>query len=96
MHTTRHTQGRLNLPVLMTLLMIVLAYWLWRAHSQVTLEINLSCSQLSREACLTAESRYLNNLLAGWMGQMFPWILPFVPAFIYVFFFRWLRKDRST
>jgi hypothetical protein len=96
MQTTTHTQGRLNLPVLMTFLIIALAYWLWRAHSQVTLEIGLACSQLSREACLAAESRYLNNLLAGWIGQMFPWILPFVPAFIYVFFFRWLRKDRST
>ena len=96
MQTTTNKKGWFNLPVLMTLLMVALAYWLWRAHSQVTLEIGLACSQLSSEACTAAESRYLNHLLAGWLGQMFPWILPFVPAFIYVFFFHWLRKDRST
>ena len=71
-----------------------MAYWLWRAHAQVSFEIELTCRQLGAEACASAKSRYMDNFYAAWLAQMFPWILPFVPAFIYVFFFRWLRSSR--
>lgn len=84
---------------LFTLLLIVfaasMAYWLWLAHAQVSLEIELTCRQLGAEACASAQARYMNSFYAAWLAQMFPWILPFVPAFIYVFFFRWLRKNRN-
>lgn len=84
---------------LFTLLLITfaasIAYWLWRAHTQVSFEIELACRLPAVEACASAKARYMNSFYAAWLVQMFPWILPFVPAFIYVFFFRWLRKNRS-
>ena len=84
---------------LFTLLLIIfaasMAYWLWRAHAQVSLEIELVCRLPAAEACASAKARYMDSFYAAWLAQMFPWILPFVPAFIYVFFFRWLRKDRQ-
>lgn len=84
---------------LFALLLIIftasMAYWLWRAHGQVSLEIELACRLPAAEACISAKGRYMNSFYAAWLAQMFPWILPFVPAFIYVFFFRWLRKDRQ-
>jgi len=84
---------------LFTLLLIVfaasIAYWLWRAHAQVSLEIDLACRLPAAEACVSAKTRYMSSFYAAWLAQMFPWILPFVPAFIYVFFFRWLRKNRQ-
>jgi hypothetical protein len=48
------------------------------------------------EACALAKARYVNNFYSAWFSQMFPWILPFLPAFIYVFFFRWLRRDKQS
>lgn len=85
--------------VLSTLLLIIfvasMAYWLWRAHAQVSFEIELACRLPAPEACALAKARYMNSFYAAWLAQMFPWILPFVPAFIYVFFFRWLRKNRN-
>jgi hypothetical protein len=83
---------------LFTLLLILFAasmsYWLWRAHGQVALEIELACRIPAAEACASANARYMNSFYAAWLSQMFPWILPFIPAFIYVFFFRWLRKNK--
>jgi hypothetical protein len=84
---------------LFTLMLIIFAaamiYWLWRAHAQVSLEIELACRVPAAEACVSAKARYMDSFYAAWLSQMFPWILPFVPAFIYVFFFRWLRKNRQ-
>ncbi|MDQ3186017.1 MAG: hypothetical protein M3Q16_06070 [Pseudomonadota bacterium] len=88
-----------NYVTLFRLLLIIfaasMAYWFWRAHVQVSFEIELACRQLAAEACVSAKSRYMDNFYAAWLAQMFPWILPFVPAFIYVFFFRWLRRNRT-
>lgn len=96
MQTISKQEGRVSLFALLLLLFVAaLAYWFWRAHTQVSMEIGLACSQLTAEACATAEARYLDSLLAAWLAQMFPWVLPFIPAFIYVFFFRWLRKNRD-
>ena len=85
---------------LLALLLIVFAtamtYCIWRAHTQVSLEIALSCRVPAAEACALAKARYVNNFYAAWFSQMFPWILPFLPAFIYVFFFRWLRRDKQS
>ena len=84
---------------LFTLLLIIfaasMAYWLWRAHIQVSFETELACRLPAAEACASAKARYMNSFYAAWLAQMFPWILPFIPAFIYVFFFRWLRKNRN-
>lgn len=84
---------------LFTLLLIVftasMAYWLWRAHTQVSFEIELACRLPAAEACASAKTRYMNSFYAAWLAQMFPWILPFIPAFIYVLFFRWLRRNRN-
>ena len=96
MQTIPKQEGRVTLFALLLLFFVAaLAYWLWRAHTQVSLEIGLACRQLTAEACASAEARYRDSLFAAWLAQMFPWILPFVPAFIYVFFFRWLRKYRN-
>ncbi len=96
MRTISKQEGRASLFALLLLLFVAaLAYWFWRAHTQVSLEIGLACRQLTAEACAAAEARYLDSLYAAWFGQMFPWILPFIPAFIYVFFFRWLRRNRN-
>jgi hypothetical protein len=85
---------------LFALLLIVFAaamtYWIWRAHTQVSLEIALFCRLPNAEACASAKARYMDSFYAAWFSQMFPWILPFVPAFIYVFFFRWLRRDKES
>ncbi len=85
---------------LLALLLIVFAtamtYWIWRAHTQVSLEITLSCRVPASEACAAAKARYMDSFYAAWFSQMFPWILPFLPAFIYVFFFRWLRRDKQS
>src|SRR5690349_8455346 len=51
-------------------------------HAQVSLEIELACRAPAAEACVSAKARYMNSFYAAWVGQMFPWILPFVPAFI--------------
>ena len=86
-----------SVPLFMLLLVTFaasMAYWLWRAHTQVSFEIELAC-RVSAEACASANARYMNSFYAAWLAQMFPWILPFVPAFIYVFFFRWLRNNRN-
>ena len=84
---------------LFALLLIVFAasmsYWLWRAHAQVSLEIELACRIPAADACVSAKARYMDNFYAAWFSQMFPWILPFIPAFIYVFFFRWLRRNKQ-
>jgi hypothetical protein len=84
---------------LFSLLLIIFAasmsYWLWRAHVQVSLEIEFSCRIPAAAACVSAKSRYMDSFYAAWFSQMFPWILPFIPAFIYVFFFRWLRKNKQ-
>lgn len=88
--------GRVTLFALVLMLFAAaMAYWLWAAHAQVSLEIELSCRNAAADACTSAKARYMNSFYAAWLSQMFPWILPFVPAFIYVFFFRWLRKNRQ-
>lgn len=89
-------KGRITL---FTLLLIIfaasMAYWLWRAHAQASLEIELACSIPAAGACALAKARYMDSFYAAWLTQMFPWILPFIPAFIYVFFFRWLRNNKQ-
>jgi|GEM_PF-2027779 len=84
---------------LFSLLLIIFAasmsYWLWRAHVQVSLEIEFACRIPAAGACVSAKARYMDSFYAAWFSQMFPWILPFIPAFIYVFFFRWLRKNKQ-
>ncbi|MDE2365663.1 MAG: hypothetical protein KGM95_01875 [Betaproteobacteria bacterium] len=88
--------GRVTLfALVMTLFVASMAYWLWAAHAQVSLEIELSCRNPDTDACASAKARYMNSFYAAWLSQIFPWILPFLPAFIYVFFFRWLRKNRQ-
>ncbi|HEX7235241.1 MAG TPA: hypothetical protein VF243_08225 [Nitrosospira sp.] len=95
MHLKSRQKGVITLfTLLLTVFVVAMAYWLWRAHAQVSLEIELACRVPAAEACVSAKARYMNSFYAAWVGQMFPWILPFVPAFIYVFFFHWLRKDR--
>jgi CHASE1-domain containing sensor protein len=95
MHLKSRQKGVITLfTLLLTVFVVAMAYWLWRAHAQVSLEIELACRAPAAEACISAKARYMNSFYAAWVGQMFPWILPFVPAFIYVFFFHWLRKDR--
>jgi len=89
--------GRVTLfALLLILFTATMAYWLWQAHAQVSLEIELSCRKPAADACTSAKARYMNSFYAAWLSQMFPWILPFVPAFIYVFFFRWLRKNKQS
>jgi hypothetical protein len=88
--------GRITLfALVLTLFTISMAYWLWAAYAQASLEIELACRNPTAEACASAKARHTNSFFAAWLSQMFPWILPFVPAFIYVFFFRWLRKNRQ-
>jgi hypothetical protein len=90
-------KGRVNLfALLLIVFAAAMAYWLWRAHAQVSLEIELACRVPDAEACTSAKARYADSFLSAWFSQMFPWILPFVPAFIYVFFFRWLRKNKQS
>jgi hypothetical protein len=95
MKLKRSQHGRINL---FTLLLIIFAmavlYWLWRAHAQVSLEIELACRVPAAEACAAAKAGYMDSFYAAFFLQIFPWILPFVPAFIYVFFFRWLKKNK--
>jgi hypothetical protein len=88
-------EGRIT-PFMLLLIVFAasMSYWLWRAHAQVSLEIELACRLPSAEACASANGRYMNSFYAASLSQMFPWILPFIPAFIYVFFFRWLRKNK--
>ncbi|SEN40512.1 hypothetical protein SAMN05216404_104136 [Nitrosospira multiformis] len=90
-------EGRINWLVLMLIVFAAsMAYWLWRAHVQVSYEIDLACRLPDASACSTAKARYMDSFYASWFSQMFPWILPFVPAFIYVFFFRWLRRNKQA
>ena len=95
MHPTSQQKGRIT-PFMLLLIVFAasMSYWLWRAHAQVSLEIELACRLPGAEACASANARYMNSFYAAWLSQMFPWILPFIPAFIYVFFFRWLRKNK--
>jgi hypothetical protein len=89
-------KGRVNwFALLLIIFAAAMAYWLWQAHAQVSLEIELACRLPSAEACAAAKARYTNSFLSAWFSQMFPWIFPFLPAFIYVFFFRWLRKNKQ-
>ena len=95
MQSIPRQQGRGNLfTLLLTVFAVSMAYWLWRAHAQVSLEIELACRIPGADACASANARYMNSFYAALLAQMFPWILPFIPAFIYVFFFRWLRKNK--
>ena len=88
-------KSRVTPFMLLAALVAALAYWLWCAHTQVSLEVGMACRQLTAAACAAAEARYLDSLYGAWLVQMFPWILLFVPAFIYVFFFRWLRRQQN-
>ena len=89
-------EGRVTLFALLLIVFAAsMSYWLWRAHAQVSLEIELSCRIPTTEACVSAKARYMDSFYAAWFSQMFPWILPFIPAFIYVFFFRWLRRNKQ-
>ncbi len=67
---------------LFALLLIIfaasMAYWLWRAHIQVSFETELACRLPAAEACASAKARYMNSFYAAWLTQMFPWILPFI------------------
>jgi hypothetical protein len=97
MQSMPRQEGRVTLFVpLLILFIAAMAYWLWQAHVQVSLEIDLACRNPAADACTSAKARYMNSFYAAWLSQMFPWILPFVPAFIYVFFFRWLRKNKQS
>ena len=88
--------GRITLFALVLILFVIsMSYWIWQAYAQASLEIELGCRNPASEACVSAKARYMNSFYAAWLSQMFPWILPFVPAFIYVFFFRWLRRNRQ-
>lgn len=69
-----------------------LAFWLWRADTTVSRELELACRTATSAACVSGQAHYTANLLAAWLGQMFPWVLPFLPAFGLVFFFRWLKR----
>jgi hypothetical protein len=55
---------------LLALLLIVFAtamtYWIWRAHTQVSLEIALSCRVPAAEACAVGKARYVNNFYYSW------------------------------
>jgi hypothetical protein len=96
MHLISRQKGAITLfTLLLTVFVAAMAYWLWRAYTQVSLEIELACRVPAAEACVSAKARYMDSFYAAWLSQMFPWILPFVPAFIYVFFFHWLRKNRQ-
>jgi hypothetical protein len=95
MQPTSRQEGKITV---FTLLLVIFAasmlYWLWQAHAQVSREIELACRIPAAEACASANTRYMNSFYGALLSQMFPWILPFIPAFIYVFFFRWLRKNK--
>lgn len=93
--TLRQKSGVTLFALLLIIFAASMAYWLWRAHIQVSFETELACRLPAAEACASAKARYMNSFYAAWLAQMFPWILPFIPAFIYVFFFRWLRKNRT-
>jgi hypothetical protein len=89
-------EGRVTLFALLLIVFAAsMSYWLWRAHAQVSLEIELACRIPAAETCVSAKARYMDSFYAAWFSQMFPWILPFIPAFIYVFFFRWLRRNKQ-
>jgi len=89
--------GRVTLfALLLILFAAAMAYWLWQAHAQVSLEIELSCRNPAADACSSAKARYMNSFYAAWLSQMFPWILPFVPAFIYVFFFSLVTQKQAV
>jgi len=88
--------GQITLfALVLTLFAVSMPYWLWAAYAQVSLAVELACRNPAAEACAAAKARYMNSFYSAWLSQMFPWILPFLPAFIYVFFFRWLRRDRQ-
>jgi len=96
MQSIPRQDGRVTLfAVVLIVFVASMAYWIWQAYLQVSLEIELSCRNPAAGACASANARYMNSFYAAWLSEMFPWILPFVPAFIYVFFFRWLRKNRQ-
>ncbi|SFW33466.1 hypothetical protein [Nitrosovibrio sp. Nv17] len=92
---SRQKGGITLFAVVLVVFAASMAYWLWRAHVQVSLEIDLACRLPEAAACAAARGRYADSFYAAWLGQMFPWVLPFVPAFIYVVFFRWLRGNRQ-
>jgi hypothetical protein len=96
MQSMLRQKGHVNwLALLLIVFAAAMAYWLWRAHVQVTREIELVCRLPDAAACISAKARYMDSFYAAWFSQMFPWILPFVPAFIYVIFFRWLRRNKQ-
>ena len=85
--------GRVSaLAALLIVLVAALAFWLWRADAQVSRELELACRTAASAACVSGRAHYTANLLAAWLAQMFPWALPFLPAFGLVFFFRWLKR----
>ncbi len=93
----RQKGGVDSFAVLLTVVFVAaMAYWLWRAHGQVTLEIELACRVPDSLTCTSAKARYTDSFIGAWLSQMFPWVLPFIPAFIYVIFFRWLRRNRQA
>jgi hypothetical protein len=95
MQPTSRQEGRITLFTLLLVVFVAsVLYWLWQAHAQVSREIELACRIPAAEACASANARYMNSFYGALLSQMFPWILPFIPAFIYVFFFRWLRKNK--
>lgn len=98
MQPMRRQKGATDLfAVLLTAVFVAaMAYWLWRAYAQVDLEIGLACRMPESLACASAKARYTDSFIGAWLSQMFPWILPFIPAFIYVIFFRWLRRNRPA
>ncbi len=98
MQSTRQQKGGTDwFAVLLTIVFVAaMAYWLWRAYAQVNLEIGLACRMPESLACTSAKARYTDSFIGAWLSQMFPWILPFIPAFIYVIFFRWLRRNRPA
>ena len=97
MQSTLRQKGRINsLVLLLIVFAAAMAYRLWRAHAQVSHEIELVCRLPDAAACASAKARYMDSFYAAWFSQMFPWILPFVPAFIYVIFFRWLRRNKQS
>lgn len=98
MQSLRQQKGGTDWFAVLLIIVFVaaIAYWLWRAYAQVNLEIELACRIPESLTCTSAKSRYADSFIGAWMAQMFPWILPFIPAFIYVIFFRWLRRNRQT
>jgi hypothetical protein len=97
MQSMPRQKGHVNsLVLLLMVFAAAMAYWLWRAHMQVSHGIEIVCRLPDAAACASAKARYMDSFYAAWFSQMFPWILPFVPAFIYVIFFRWLRRNKQS